>query len=349
MNKYNITILFLLVFHLSLKAQIVDDSDSKTSLPPAVMEAKESIVLVSSIYGNGSGFIIRDNKNRMILVTAYHVIQESINTLDRIEVKDIHRKKLKIKQVLASSKMLDTVFLELEDDRTKGLKWAVSPSYNDDSVFILGVFQGVHRDKPLYTQGTSFNHPSRALLDIIYSNTVVDVTTVKGFSGGPILNQEGEVIGMFLSGNILYKYIHSIKSSYMKDLLESPKNNSFAENMIPSYLLSSWHFFRGNHFLRKSNLQRLQAMAEGGSSNARITLNRLDAGQLFKVVGSIAFLSGFTSAGIVLLQAEGMSGIVFVSAANLIFSGAMSYNYCARALTHLTNRVSLRFQKQGKK
>ena len=156
------TLLLFLIFNMSLKTWGEDHSNN---YPPAVLEAKQDVVSISSDYGAGSGFIVRDNENKAILVTAYHVIRESMNALDRIKVKTIDKKRLKIKKILSYSVMLDTVFLELKDYDGKGLKFAtLSSDTYEERVFVLGVpfTKDIH-----YVDGMGFNNPSKKTLNVI--------------------------------------------------------------------------------------------------------------------------------------------------------------------------------------
>ena len=327
-------ILLLLVFNIPFIARSADSL--KNNLPSVVLRAQQNVVSVLSEYGAGSGFIIRDDKNRAVLVTAYHVIRESMEKLGSIEVEDYSNQKLKIKRILSYSKMLDTVFLELENYDRKGLSFASSSSYDYERIFILGAFGGdPFMDLFPHTTGVSFDAPAKKTFNIMMDTNFY---RMKGFSGGPALNKDGEIIGMLSGGHLFYQYMYVIKSSSMKNLLEFPKNKNSAVNRV-HYLLHNVSQGLGNNgFLNRDRLLRLKDMADEGSENARKTLHRLDIGQFIKLGASIYFLNMFALGTFGLLHAEGPANAVFYSVYSLFF-GSMSVNFCARAFTHFRNKA----------
>ena len=324
MNKYQI-ILFFLVFNASLK--VWADSDSKNNPPQAVREAMQDMMFVSSEYGEGSGFVIRDDKNRAVLVTAYHVVREVIGKPDQITVKDVHRKKLRVKKVLSYSKRMDIAFLELEHYDRKGLKMADSYFDENGGIFVLGAFWNeLH-----LTKGIHFNSLSKKFFNII---TDEDFYSMRGFSGGPVLNEHGEVMGMLFNGHIFYRFMNAGKAAYMEKLLKSPKNKNSAVNQIPYNLYNVQYVIgRSNAFFNKLNFQRLQAMSNEGSFNAQETLKRLDMGQLIKLGVGFSALGWFALGTIGLLQAETLEGMLWFVPQTAFF-GYISYNYCSDVFTH---------------
>lgn len=334
MNKYQI-ILFLLFFNTSFKVW----ADSGSNNPPrVVMKAMQDVAFVSSEYGEGSGFVIRDDRNRAVLVTAYHVVREVIGKPDQITVEDAHQKNLRVKKVLSYSKRMDTVFLELESYGRQGLKLADSHFDESGRVFVLGAFL----DQLRFTNGFDFNSSSKDFFNII---TDEDFYSMSGFSGGPVLNERGEVMGMLFKGHKFYRYIYVVKSSYMKKLLRSSKNKNSAVNKMPYNLYNVQHlFFMSNAFLNKSNFRRLQTISNEGSANAQKTLKRLDAGQFIKLGVSVYFLGGASLGMAGLLQAE--TPVDFLLLAPLTASfGYLYFNYCADAFTHFMNKTLSRTQK----
>ena len=333
MNKY--LLIFLLIFNTTLK--VWADSNSKNNPPQAVMEAVQDVVFVSSEYGEGSGFIIRDDKNRAVLVTAYHIVREVIGKPNKITVKDAHRKQLTVKKVLSYSKRLDTVFLELESYDRKGLKLVDSHFDDSENIFVLGAFWNqLH-----LAHGVGFNNSSRDFIKII---TDKDFYSMKGFSGGPVLNEYGEVMGMIFGGHIFYQYADVSKITSMKKVLESSKNKHSVVNLIPYNLYYIRYMVRGSDFVKKTNFQRLQALSHKGSINAQKTLKRLDMGAFIKLSVSISLLPGLTMGAMGLLEAETLGDMLFF-VPSTAFLGYLYFNYCAEAFTHFKNKTLSRIQK----
>ena len=348
--KYKI-ILFVLTFYIPLKAYT---NDLKKTFPSAVLEAANSIVFINHKHGSGSGFIIKDESDRTFVVTAYHVVQEVIGKPDRLTLltpedgvqssiivigKPDHltlltpdRKQIKIKQVYSYSKILDTVFLEVENYEGKGLTFAHPSSYGSGDVFTLGSFI----DQIRSIRGVDFNNPShRKTLNVI---TEENISNLRGFSGGPALNAKGEVIGMMSGGNRFYNYADVIKGSHIKNLLESPKGKTSAVNTLPYYYSYRVNqALRGNYFLDRSNFLRLDALAQTRSAEAQKTLTRLDIGQFIKLGISFYLLNMFAVGIESLSQAEGVGNLAYYSAYTF-GSGYFSFDFCRKAFSHFRNK-----------
>ena len=345
MNKYQI-ILFLLVFSISFK--VWADNDLKNTPPQAVREAMQDVVFILIHHpmrvGQGSGFIIRDDKDRAILVTAYHLLEGFIEKQYPVTVLDAYGKKLKIKKVLSYSTKIDTAFLELESYERKGLKLANSHFGDSGDAFVLGFF-GNQRH---LLKGAHLKTSSRDLFNIIIDR---DFEIMGGFSGGPVLNEYGEVMGMLVSGHGLYKYANVVKNTNMRALLDSPNKKTSAIDQILydfTYQILPFRYLtgRGNIFSDKSNFQRLQAMSDEGSFNAQKILKELDKIQLAKLNVSVLSLAVFALGTSVLLQAETLSVIdVLLVAPPTAFFGYASFNYCTDVLTHFKNKTLSRTRK----
>ena len=365
MNKYQI-FLFLLIFNTSLK--VWADNYSKNNPPQAVKEAMQEVVFILKYYprydgyGAASGFIIRDDKNRAILVTAYHVLDSFIEEQYPIIVIDAYGKRLKVKKVLSYSTKIDTAFLELESYDRQGLKLDNSHFSDSGDAFVLGFF-GNQRH---LLNGANLKTSSKDFFNIIIDK---DFDVMGGFSGSPVLNEYGEVMGVLVGGDHLYKYSYVVKNTNMKTLLDSPKKKTSAIDQI-LYEFQN-HFFpfvigRGNIFSNKSNFQRLQAMSNKGSFNAQKTLKHLDEIQLRQLGFGMFLFAGFAVGfaglpqefyeltyeltgvtvrrNVGLLQAETLRDILFLAPSTAFF-GYTSFNYCADAFTHFKNKILSRIQK----
>ena len=163
---------------------------------------------------------------------------------------------------------------------------------------------------------------------------------ISGYSGGPVLNEEGKVIGMYFLSDVFYAYSRGIKSSYMRQLLTSPKDKtSVLDPMLFILLNIKNRAFSGDPFLNRFNLLHLRSMVDEGSTNARVTLKRLDLGYLLKSGLGVLQLSTSVMAGTATLSAEEVASTVVFAPLSVGF-GYLGVRSCAKVLTHLTNRVS---------
>ena len=284
-------ILCLFLTHIALKvdASSFDDVNDSSS----VEEGMQNVVAINSGNFYGSGFVIRDDKNnRWILVTAYHVVKNLLEKPNDIRVVSNSFNELKIKKMVSYSKMLDTAFFELESYNRKGLKFSSSPDYNHKKVFILGA----PSHKFYQFKGESFDHPAKNNFNIIVDDSFP--TILSGFSGGPVLNENNEVIGMLSGGSNIYKNSIIVKSLYMERLLKFPKDKSFPSNQIPFFVYKLNNAFSGSDILLEvSNFIHLKRKnRQQGSLNAGKTLYGLAIGygtnMLNMIVSSQVFFYG---------------------------------------------------------
>ena len=192
----------------------------KTTIEKCVAAVSESVVMISSPGGSGSGFFINEQG---YLITNYHVIERET----RIEVtmfqkapNGFERKKFKKVKIEAMNPFVDLALLKVEDlGETK-----IKPAYLGDvdriqtgeDVFAIGSPLGLERT---ITNGV-ISTKSRAFEGLTYIQTNADINP--GNSGGPLFNLAGEVIGVTNMGYIFLGGLgFAIPVNYVKHFIEN--------------------------------------------------------------------------------------------------------------------------------
>ena len=152
-------------------------------MPPAV----EDFLPKLPEYGMGTGFFI----NKIHVVTNYHVIK-NFDTL-KIYAYD-HPFAITDVKLVGYDAEVDIAVLEvLEDINHDTIPWADTEPYIGDTVYALG--HGISQIWSL-TQGIlSYDYrpnPSTSFVHYIQTDAVINA----GNSGGPLLNEQGEVVGV---------------------------------------------------------------------------------------------------------------------------------------------------------
>ena len=246
-------------------------------MPKKVQQSETDIVIIYGPHGNGSGFVVRDKKrNRFLLVTAWHVMEQTLKKPEHMKIEH-ETEELKIKEILTYSEKYDVFIGVLENYTGRGLTFAHSPNYNSNEMYILGFPHGrfaTHDGQGIDLESTSYFK--------IVTNTEKNL---KGGSGSPILNNEGEVIGIHQNGNSIH-ISGALKSEYFKDLLfgtntskteweqagfvviEKPFKEAIKDIKIPEYYEALY-----SPFSIEDNLPRLKQIADNGSPVAQLSLS----------------------------------------------------------------------------
>jgi serine protease Do len=198
----------------------------RTTIEKAVAAVSESVVMISSPGGSGSGFFINDQG---YLITNYHVIERET----RIEVtmfqkarNGFERKKFKKVKILAINPFVDLALLKVEDLGDLGdlggtkIKFAYLGDMDrikaGENVFAIGNPLGLERT---VTNGV-ISTKNRAFEGLTYIQTNADINP--GNSGGPLFNLAGEVIGVTNMGYIFLGGLgFAIPVDYVKHFIEN--------------------------------------------------------------------------------------------------------------------------------
>ena len=173
--------------------------------------------------GNGSGFFLSDEG---YIATNQHVIEGAKKI--QVEYLENGEKKVFEAKVIVSDKPNDLAILEIIDEKFKmnnsipyGLDFTIKDIGSD--VFALGYpMADVLGDDIKYTEGTI---SSKTGIDGDISTYQISVPIQPGNSGGPLFDENGNVVGitssilnreMFDSENVNY----AIKVSYLKNLID---------------------------------------------------------------------------------------------------------------------------------
>lgn len=172
---------------------------NNTTLQEQIKKINPSVVIIKSDESSiGSGFIYKVDKNNAYILTNEHVVTNK----KKVNVELITNKKVKA-TVLGKDPYLDLAVLKIDKKyATKPVKLGNSKKINvGDRIFTIGtpiaeeykntatsgIISGL--DRAVKTQDSSGN-------DIIMNMIQIDASINNGNSGGPLVNLNGEVIGI---------------------------------------------------------------------------------------------------------------------------------------------------------
>ena len=307
-------------------------------VPEPIQRAVKDIVQIRKVSNNrhiGSGFIIRKARGRPILVT-YRGVSLFDRDLSDVSVFTGEGKRLKIKTMLSDSAALNFALFELESYEGSGLKLAKHSAYSGTSAYTVNLREGVPQS---VIKGLVVTPPEHKILSVIYDD--VNILSLLGTQGGPILNDAGEVIGTtgkWKANSLAYRYGVSLKSSYLDEFIIPDTTGSLD-------LRISKPVFMTPLFLSKAFFSQLKKLADLGSVEAQNMLVKLDRRAVYDGVsavvnGSIAFVI------LALLNGEHLDSFSslksFLLGAGLVLGTSNSVSSCSAVFRHIRNRVSVK-------
>ena len=217
--KPSLTIMLLMLFlfcRIPMADELKPQEIYKTALSATVSIA--TFDANGEIAGTGSGFFVRPN----YIATNFHVVEGT--TAEKLKAKLVDQKRVyPIKRIRAVDKKHDLAILQVSAPGVKPLPLGDSDAVEvGDEVYVVG--------NPLGLSGTfAPGHISRIWEQVPGgAGKTIQYTapTSKGSSGGPALNNNGEVIGVHVaglkktpSGEIVQNINFAIPSNYLNALL----------------------------------------------------------------------------------------------------------------------------------
>lgn len=193
----------------------------------------------------GSGFFVKDN----IVATNFHVIENSFGGYAKLVGSE---KQYRITGVVGIDKAHDLALLHVEGVKGKILPFSMKNIEIGDQVYALG--------NPLGLEGTfseGIISGLRKFEDDQLLQTTVPISP--GSSGGPILNKNGEVIGVAvatLTGGQNLNF--AIPVSYVEKLLNQDEKDNPIELSLINYNL----FARENEIIPPGLAKRVEGSAD---------------------------------------------------------------------------------------
>ena len=314
-------------------------ADTSVTADKVFHKAKKDVVEISKTIRNkkfrGSGFVVRDQATgRPVLVTAYHVVEGFKTDLSNISVSTKKGESLKIKKILSYSKKLDLILFELESYAGSGLKLAKQPVYDRAVMYIVGY--PIDTFQLEQVKGTSFHLPRHKTLAYI---TSLNGYNFEGTSGSPILNSDGEVIGINLQENRIYEYQEALKSFYLDQFMSEPMPQR--KWLSLDFIIPSTLYLRNNPFLSKTVFSQLQQLADAGSVEAQDMLSRMKKGILYEAnsglfFGSLALMNLFV---VTFLDINTVT--VFLNYTGFVIASILSVKRCNNVFRYVRNKASL--------
>ena len=184
--------------------------------------------------GNGSGFFIRQD----LLVTNVHVLAGIYGESYIWEATSIiHPTPYAIKGVVASDPEHDLLILRVEGKETGILQLADSDTVKPgEKVIAVGTHGSTHENAPVKIREGTISR----ITDNFFR---VKATLPPGYSGGPVLNSTGEVIGICVEGGETKNSGYVIPSNHLRALLRNVSGQEKSleewreETMIRAYAL----------------------------------------------------------------------------------------------------------------
>ena len=169
-------------------------------LQEIIEHAQRAVVHVSvsndrgKVLGTGSGFVVSDDGR---VVTNHHVVEGG----DRAEVTFKGGRTVEVEGVLAFDEEADLAVLKLRKGAYSKLGLAAAPATQGDSVVVIGSPLGFSGSvstgivAAIRTEGATFRDQRRASWAL-----QVTAPISSGSSGSPIMNDQGEVVGLIVGG-----------------------------------------------------------------------------------------------------------------------------------------------------
>ena len=268
--------------------------------PREVLDAEASIWKIHTnfrrvFYSKGTGFSIGPN----LVVTNLHVLEGLLKTAEKLNkihlTQEGNSDTLNIKQVVSISALYDLALIEINETSQHYLTLSESKVKPDDNLFLTGYPDGIFK-RTKKTGNIDYESDSFLPFSINHSK-------LTGASGSPVLNDQGQVIGVLSQG--FKNLILPIKTNHLKKLikgdigqncettnfricLEKEKENlkTLAEqgNALAQYKLA-FMYFNGDGVIQnyKKALDWYQQSAEQGFALAQYFLGYLYYRELRRV------------------------------------------------------------------
>ncbi|MDE0151851.1 MAG: bifunctional trypsin-like peptidase domain-containing/SEL1-like repeat protein [Bdellovibrionales bacterium] len=194
--------------------------------------------------GVGSGFFISPN----LFVTNFHVLGAiKHDNLDHINLsKDDNDKTLSIKRIVSLSAVYDLALFEVESEVDSFLQIREHSLDETENIFVTG-----YRQRSLHTMKATDNHIFYD--ENIYNFSVNYYDGLSGFSGGPVVDEQGQVVGIVFAG--LDNYIFSINLMQLQTFIKE----GVVLNCIDFVCI-------------EQEIERLEVKAKQGVSSAQFSL-----------------------------------------------------------------------------
>ena len=180
----------------------------------------------------GSGFIIHSSKNKVLIMTNSHVVEDGKSVLIRTE----QTQNLDLKaRVIGICPAKDLALIELDDVEIKKLD-PLPPSlhFSDDrkyldSIPVMVAGYPLGKENLKFTTGVLSGNQNEYEIDHDRYKSYLQISAAvnPGNSGGPLFNSDGEIIGVNSAGytfsqNIAYAIPSHIIITVLYDLLNTP-------------------------------------------------------------------------------------------------------------------------------
>ena len=204
----------------------------------------------------GSGFIIHSSKNKVLIMTNSHVVEDGKSVLIRTE--QTQNVDLKAR-VIGICPAKDLALIELDDSEIKKLT-PLPPSLHFcddrkylDSIPVMVAGYPLGKENLKFTTGVLSGNQNEYEIDYDRYKSYLQISAAvnPGNSGGPLFNSDGEIIGVNSAGytfsqNIAYAIPSHIIITVLYDLLNTPNrivpvfNYGFKWNNTSKQLLEKY-------------------------------------------------------------------------------------------------------------
>ncbi|MEB2787329.1 S1C family serine protease [Algoriphagus persicinus] len=175
----------------SAQAPVLQKENSAKTLSDLFQQNKDAVFLIYTSTEDddfqGTGFFISEEG---IGVSNYHVFEGTSKGLETIELSN--GKKLKVSEVLHFDRENDYIIFKVNNtQRVQSLKLSLSTPNVGEEVFAIGNPKGLE-----HTLSTGIISAVRGNGKVLQTTTEI----THGSSGGPLMNMDGEVVGITTAG-----------------------------------------------------------------------------------------------------------------------------------------------------